>query len=153
MKTITGEWKRLALLMCIVLLLAAAIGVGMAVPAQATDPMPQSVVAGKTVILDGGATAYAAAHNSDYVVSRYYGVADIFVSIAMTSTDSITATIQHSPDGATWYNGASFTAVTTSTSAYAMTRTALYGEYMRVTFALSGTVGYTPTVKATLKNN
>jgi len=152
-----GTRERLGLLLAVVAVAVMAVllllaGPG-AIPALATDPEPQSVVALKTVVLEDGTAIYAADHDTDWTLSRYYGVADVFVTMEMTATDKITATIEHSPDGATWYSGTAFTAVTTSTTEYALVQTALYGEYLRLGFELSGTVGYTPTVKVTLKNN
>jgi hypothetical protein len=87
------------------------------------------------------------------VVSRYYGVGDVFVSLDVAATTKITPTLQHSPDGVFWYSGTAMTAITTDTAGYAMSRTALYGEYLRVSFAVSDTTRFTPTVKITLKNN
>lgn len=141
-------------LLALTLVLALALmGFVSVAPSFATDPSPESVVAVKTEILDDGASGYAAAHNSDYVVSRYYGVGDVFVSLDVTTTTRITPTLQHSPDGVLWYSGTAMTAITTDTAGYAMSRTALYGEYLRVSFAVSDTYRYTPTVKITLKNN
>jgi len=141
------------MLALVVVLALALMGFVAVAPSFATDPSPESVVAVKTEILDDGASGYAAAHNSDYVVSRYYGVGDVFVSLDVAATTKITPTLQHSPDGVFWYSGTAMTAITTDTAGYAMSRTALYGEYLRVSFAVSDTTRFTPTVKITLKNN
>ena len=118
----------------------------MAAPAAAPEAQDLSAV----TILDAGATAYTADHNSSYLVNRYYSEVDVFVSADVSGTLSLAARVQHSPDGATWYLGDRIATLTADSTTYSKVRVPFYGEYVRVAWDLTGTAGsdtYTPTVK------
>jgi len=91
--------------------------------------------------------------------------ADIFVTADVSGTDTLTATVQYSPDGSNWSNG-TYTYVTFNSTGTATLNTGTYqlvlnsdttsfmrvpmvGEYMRLKIDNGGAV--TPTIKATFK--
>lgn len=98
-------------------------------------------------VLDAGASAYTADHNSSYETNRYWSEVDVFVSVDVSATADLAPTIQHSPDGSTWYNGTAFTTITTDSTTFSMERAAWYGEFLRVNWDLTGSNTFTPTVK------
>ena len=119
--------------------------------AFAADPAPQTVVGTKTVTLRE-AHLKGAATTAEQDVTNY-GISDVFIDmVVITNTQKITPTIQASPDGGTWFDVVSLTAILTNTATF--TRVANYGNWLRVSFAVSDTTRfYTPTVKVVLKNN
>ena len=99
-------------------------------------------------VLDDGSTAYSADHSSDYQVARS-GMVDLFASVDVSATANLVPKIQSSPDGGTWVNGVSYDTITADTSDFVLRRASLYGEYVRLLWDMTGTLGYTPTVVAT----
>lgn len=94
-----------------------------------------------------------------------WAAADIFVTADVSGTDTLTATVQYSPDGSNWSDG-TYTYVTWNTTGTATSNTGTYrlvissdttsfmrvpmvGEYMRLKIDNGGAV--TPTIKATFK--
>ena len=108
-------------------------------------PAAQSLAG--VVVLEDGTTAYDEDAESDYLVNRYYSEVALFLYMDVSETTSIVPTVQHSPDGVTWYDGTAFTTVTVDSTGYQMLRTPFYGEYMRVAFDMTGAHEYTPTLK------
>lgn len=94
-----------------------------------------------------------------------WATADIFVTADVSGTDTLTATVQYSSDGANWANG-TYTYVTFNQTGTATLNTGTYqlvinsdttsfmrvpvvGEYLRIRIDNAGYV--TPTIRATFK--
>lgn len=87
-------------------------------------------------LLDGTVTA---SENGNAVeVSDFNGVlAYLNVTAVAGTTPSMTVTIQDSPDGVTWYDVSSFTAVTAAGTQRLVESNV--GKYIRASIAVSGT--------------
>jgi hypothetical protein len=148
--------KRILGITVVLLLLVAlmAATLASASPSTPNEPSPATVVGTKTLTLrtakfaDDGATRA--------VDSQYYGIADVFYTVDYTHTaptaKTIVPSLQFSPDGVVWANR-TLPSITSGTSpTMAMTRTALYGTFFRMRFAVTSPINYTPTVKVVFKN-
>lgn len=147
-------------------------------PAAAVGPEPGTVVGIRSITLypataiTGSTTAYTASPRmlagEDLSRTRFYHSADVFVSATFATTGTLTITPQASPDGALWASLADLGQKSDGTfvaNAYALTlsgagvggtatgvlRIPLTGEYTR--FMLAHTVGVTPTLQLTLRND
>lgn len=147
--------KRILGITVVLLLLVAlmAATLASASPSTPNEPSPATVVGTKTLTLrtatfaDDGAT--------QMVDSQFYGIADVFYTVEMTHTaptKTVIPSLQFSPDGVVWADRTLPGIAGSSSPTMAMTRTALYGTFFRVRFAVTNPINYTPTVKVVFKN-
>lgn len=81
--------------------------------------------------------------NSDTFQQPDLALVGLFVNVTNVSgtLPSITVTLQHSPDGTTWYNVGSIcvTRTTTGASSSSPVALALLSDYLRICWSISGT--------------
>lgn len=136
-----------------IVLLLALLAITMA-SSVAADPTPQTINDVQLVELATGARGY----DSDFRVrafSGWYGVTDLYLTAALSETDQLVMTVQHSPDGTNaWVDTSSVYIFTAATApAFQHVQVANYGQSLAVYMDISGTVRYTPTIYAVMKNN
>ena len=128
--------------------------------ALATDPSPQSVTQSKQLEWAAAGTEYTAATTSwSSTESAFYGVSDIYYTLAVASGDLVTMTLRHSPDCSTWKtfgSAASYTTTQAVTAGTVFTRVSNYGGCIGASLVQSDTATTTPvtvTFYTILKNN
>lgn len=123
-----------------------------ALPAHATDPSPQTIsgtpaslsfVAGNGVTASVSTTAQALGN---------YGVQDCYAYLDVTSSQTVTAIIQHAFASGNWVNGSTILNATTADTV-TFVQLPVYGNYQRVAFTLGGSNPVTASVQCKLKNN
>ncbi len=131
--------------------LIAVLMLALAGVALAQDPSPQSVIwrANLTYYTGNGITASAA--GSAFTTQADFGVQDCYQIIDVTSSQTVTGKLQHSPDGTNWVTLYTFSQV--SADAIAFTRTVIYGGYARYTVDISNTNPVTVALKCVAKDN
>ena len=144
---------RSAVLVAVLMLLVMVAGVLMiSSDAAATDPSPMTVSDVKLVDLAEGDRFYST-DNRLRLFAPEWGIADIYVTAALSETDQLVVTVQHSPDGSNaWVDTANVYTYTAATApAASHVRVPIYGQALGLNMDISGTVYYTPTVYVVLK--
>ena len=143
--------RTISLIVVVALLVLGAVL--LAATAFATDPAPQTVVDSELVNLATRGQGFT----SDYRLetnARWYGVADIYLTAALSETDLLTLTVQHSPDGThAWVGTNVYTFTTAAAPDVQHVRVPIYGLALGVHMDISGSVRHTPTVYVVLKNS
>lgn len=143
----------------IALAIAAFTGIFQALPAQATDPSPQTISGSpKNVTLYGVISSTTGANGTGQSITQSgvtYGIADCYSNADFTSPssgDTVTVTLQHGP--ALSGNYVSHTAFATQTADGAkFIEVPLYGNYIRANVDISATAALTLGVTCVYKNN
>ncbi len=112
-----------------VMLVVVALG-GFATPSKAA---PQLVIYTGTQIFAARGVTQTVTGTAQYL-QTYTG--DCYANLTLTGTQTVTLSLQHSPDAATWINMAPFPAATNTTTTQSITTffsptLAFYGSYIR----------------------
>lgn len=106
------------------------------------------------------AALYAVSWNTSSITSdttstayttQSYCYHDLFCSIDMSTTNTITVKYQVSPDNSNWFDSFAFSAQTADADIF--TRTLAYGRYSRVVLDVTNSETITPVCKSVFFNN
>jgi len=143
------------LIVVIAILVAGYLGVSYPIPAPPILVQTQSVTGGgrPTLLTLNTASILTTTSYARNWGEGGFSVADVYYSIDQTDVNTLTLTLQVSPDAVTWMNHSASSAIVTLNAADAsgyVGGIVVHLPYLRVTATVSNTNSVTPTIKVYL---